>query len=203
LLRPAASENEQILVGRLFTVVFGICTILVAIVIPRAGGIVEVVLSIASIAGSALFAPIIWSLYSRRQTAFSVVTVTVVSLCVNLFFKFLSPYLLGLKLTRTWETVLGVGIPLLLLLAFELGLSGQTVSGIAPAVAGKDNDEGADAGRQNKFGVTVIAWAICFTGAGILLLGILAKGQQVVCWVGGGIVLAGLYILRLAGKYTA
>jgi len=201
LLRPAASEKEQILVGRLFTVVFGICTILVAIVIPRAGGIVEVVLSIASIAGSALFAPVIWSLYSRRQTAFSVVTVTVVSLSVNLFFKFVSPYLLELKLSRTWETVLGVGIPLLLLLAFELGLSVQAATGIAPVGAGKDMDDGEDANRQNKFGVTVIAWAICFTGAGILLLGIMARGQQVVCWVGGGIVLAGLYILRLAGKY--
>jgi hypothetical protein len=58
-----------------------------------------------------------------------------------------------------------------------------------------------DANRQNKFGVTVIGWAIGFTGAGILLLGILSSGGAIVCWVGGGIALSGLYILRLAGRY--
>ncbi|MHA4812386.1 sodium:solute symporter family protein [Flavitalea flava] len=235
LLRPQASEKEQILVGRLFTLVFGVCTILVAIVIPRAGGIVEVVLSIASIAGSALFAPIIWSLYSKRQIAFSVVTVTIVALTINLFFKFVTPYAFQFKLTRTWETVLGVGIPLILLAAFEWGLGRRKMASVGEegdfsVYGGEDEAKGSFSGgttvvpavngagvphispeekslqhdsanQQNKFGVTVIAWAICFTGAGILLLGILAKGQPVVCWVGGGIVLAGVYTVRAAGKY--
>lgn len=212
LLRPGASEKEQILVGRLFTLVFGVCTILVAMVIPQAGGIVEVVLSIASIAGSALFAPVIWSLYSRRQTAFSVVTVTVVALSINMFFKFISPWMLGFRLSRTWETVLGVGIPLVLLGFFEVRLRGGVrYDGMLEADkdsgTGKDLESGRDleahkeADRQNKFGVAVIGWAIGFTGAGILLLGVLSSGGPIVCWVGGGIALSGLYILRLAGRY--
>ncbi|MDO6435645.1 sodium:solute symporter family protein [Flavitalea sp. BT771] len=205
LLRPAASEKEQILVGRLFTLVFGVCTILVAMVIPQAGGIVEVVLSIASIAGSALFAPVIWSLYSRRQTAFSVVTVTVVALSINMFFKFISPWMLGFKLSRTWETVWGVGIPLVLLGFFEVALRGGVrYSGFeADKVLASDKNLEAhkEADRQNKFGVAVIGWAIGFTGAGILLLGVLSSGGAIVCWVGGGIALSGLYILRLAGRY--
>ncbi|HTI07104.1 MAG TPA: sodium:solute symporter family protein [Puia sp.] len=200
LLRPQASEKEQILVGRLFTLLFGIGTILVAIVIPRAGGIVEVVLSIASIAGSALFAPVIWSLYSSRQTAFSVVTVTVAALIVNMFFKFVSPYLLHFKLNRTWETVSGVGLPLLLLLAFELGLPRQTITGEI-TVSGGGTVPG-DADRQNKFGVTVIGWAIGFTGLGILLLGTIARGQRIVCWVGGTIALVGLYLVKRAARYV-
>jgi len=199
LLRPAASEREQIFVGRLFTLIFGIGTILVAMVIPQAGGIVEVVLSIASIAGSALFAPVIWSLYSRRQTASSVVIVTVVSLGINLFFKFISPWLLGFKLNRTWETVLGVGIPLVLLLFFELVLRGEWREEVVSEETRKEVHKEAD--RQNRFGVTVIGWAIGFTGAGILLLGFLSSGGAVVCWVGGGIALSGLYILKLASRY--
>ena len=199
LMRPAASEKEQIFVGRLFTLVFGICTILVAMVIPQAGGIVEVVLSIASIAGSALFAPIIWSLYSRRQTASSVVIVTIVSLCINLFFKFISPWVLGVKLNRTWETVLGVGIPLVLLVVFEMVLKEK--GGMPVLDIPGDREVHKEADRQNKFGVTVIGWAIAFTGAGILLLGILSSGGPVVCWVGGGIALSGLYILKLASRY--
>lgn len=197
LLRPAASEREQIFVGRLFTLVFGICTILVAMVIPQAGGIVEVVLSIASIAGSALFAPIIWSLYSRRQTAFSVVIVTIVSLGINLFFKFISPWLLGFKLNRTWETVLGVGIPLILLMVFELMLRGEWQPSQEVSSGPLEKEAHKEAARQNKFGVAVIGWAIGFTGAGILLLGILSSGGSVVCWVGAGVVLSGLYILRI------
>lgn len=64
-----------------------------------------------------------------------------------------------------------------------------------------DREVHKEADRQNKFGVTVIGWAIAFTGAGILLLGILSSGGPVVCWVGGGIALSGLYILKLASKY--
>ena len=50
LLRPKASEKEVIWMARFFTLVFGVLTIVVAIWIPSAGGIVEVVLSTASIA---------------------------------------------------------------------------------------------------------------------------------------------------------
>src|SRR5688572_29180947 len=98
LLRPLAPEKELILMARIFTLLFGAGTIWIAILIPRAGGIVEVVLSIASIAGGALFAPIVWSLFSRRQTAFSTVTATVSALIINLFFKVISPSLIGIKL---------------------------------------------------------------------------------------------------------
>jgi len=223
LLRPLASEKEQIFVGRLFTLLFGAGTILVAIWIPAAGGVVEVVLSIASIAGSALFAPIIWSLYSPRQTAFSVVLSTSVALGVNLFFKFFAPFLLGVRLSRTEETVSGVGLPLLLLVGFELWyffrggvvLRGGGVSA-GGGLAGFAGDEGltpsagsagdvqpgrhADAMRQNRFGVSVIAWAVGFTGAGILVLGVLARGQGVVIVVGAGIMVVGGYVGRLVRK---
>ena len=208
LIRPFATEKEQILIARLFTLLFGAGTIVIAILVPRAGGIVEVVLSIASIAGSALFAPIIWSLYSKRQNAFSVVFVTIVSLSVNLFLKVIGPSLLNIKLSRTYETVLGVGLPLLLLLLFEwyYKVAGKPVFEFAyPAKTDPVKLQDAAlthqhtaALQQNKFGVTVIGWSIGFIGIGILLLGILAKGHDIVKWVGLGIIILGLFIGWLA-----
>jgi Na+/proline symporter len=99
LFRPKAADKEMILMARLFTLVFGAATIGVAILIPRAGGVVEVVLSTASIAGGALFGPIIWSLFSRRQTAFSLISVSAASLLVSLFLKSYHPDYCILRLT--------------------------------------------------------------------------------------------------------
>src|SRR3546814_14411149 len=99
--------------------VFGIVTILAALLVPLAGGIVEVVLSIGALTGVPLYGPPIWALFSRRQTAFSIYFSTVASLFVNLFFKFVSPALLDISLARTGEMLLGVSLPLILLAFFE------------------------------------------------------------------------------------
>lgn len=210
LVRPRATDKEQILIARLFTILFGAGTIVVAILVPRAGGIVEVVLSIASIAGSALFGPIIWSLYSKRQNAFSVVFVTIVSLVVNLFLKTVSPSLLGVKLDRTFETVLGVGLPVVLLLFFEVyyKVSGKTSFIYALPVAANNpvtpglivTDLHKEALQQNSFGVAVIGWSISFIGIGLLILGFLAREQGIVKWVGFGILLLGLEVARRASN---
>jgi len=106
--------------------------------------------------------------------------------------------------------VSGVGLPLAILVGFEVwyAFRSRAAVGGAPAVA-MDRGETpgvaaagshADSRRQNRFGVSVIAWAIGFTGVGILVLGIIARGQGVVIAVGAGIVLAGGYIGSLVRK---
>jgi SSS family solute:Na+ symporter len=121
-----ATEKSKILVARIFTVLFGAGTIFLAIQVPKAGGIVEVVLSTAAIAGGSLFGPVIYSLYSKRQTATSLIFISVFSLIVSLFFKVLAPSMTGITLSRTMETVLGVGFPFL----FYLGLNVMVISKI-------------------------------------------------------------------------
>jgi SSS family solute:Na+ symporter len=206
VFRPMATEREQIFIARLFTLLFGAGTIGVAMLVPKAGGIVEVVLSIAAIAGGALFAPIIWSLFSLRQTSFSVVTTTVFSLIVSLFFKVIAPSLIGIKFNRTVETMLGVGLPLLLLTAFEIYyLMNNKISSQAVALnkdlkkekseAGQ-NAEHHEAQRQNTFGIRVITFAAGFVGLGILALGFASAGGWIVSLVGSGIL-----ILSLLGFY--
>lgn len=195
ILRPSAKEKEQILIARIFTILFGLITIVLATLVPYAGGIVEVVLSIAAIAGGAVFAPMIWSLFSRRQTSRSVVTATLLSLTVNLFFKIIAPALLNIKFNRTVETLLGVGLPLLVLALFEIYYSLK--KHIAPGAAIVDahiklhqtleHSSHTQAQQQNNFGIKVILFASAFVGLGILTLGFVSQNQTVVMVVGAGI----------------
>ncbi|MBL0743107.1 sodium:solute symporter family protein [Chryseolinea lacunae] len=204
VFRPQASDKEQILVARVFTLLFGAGTIGVAMLVPQAGGIVEVVLSIAAIAGGALFAPVIWSLFSTRQTSVSVVTTTVVALLINLFFKVIAPSLIGLKFNRTVETLLGVGLPLLLLAGFEIyyylkgmhsakALQLRQEQAVPPVLSEAHHVE---AKRQNVFGTTVIVIASAVVGLGIFILGTLSATNTVVMLVGGAI-----FTLSLVGYW--
>src|SRR3546814_19335463 len=95
-------------VARLSTLGFGVVTVLVALMVPSMGGIVEVVLSIGALTGVPLYGPAVWALFSKRQTAFSVLFVTIVSLAVHVFFKFIAPAVLEISLVRIQETGLGV-----------------------------------------------------------------------------------------------
>jgi hypothetical protein len=197
LIRPAAGDKELILVARIFTVLFGVGTVVIAILIPRIGGIVDFVLSIASIAGGALFAPIIWSLFSKRQTAASVVTVTILTLSINLFLKMGAPALLNLKLNRTWETVIGQAIPLVSLFLYEwyYKLKGfvapidQTILN-QPVVDLEAIDASEDAEAQNTFGIRVIAGAMAVVGIGISILGLISDTMSTVVTSVGIIIIA-------------
>jgi SSS family transporter len=194
---PRASEESLIRAARFFTVLFGFITIGIAMLVPRIGGIVEMVLSTASIAGGALFAPIIWTLYSRRQNAVSVISASLCGLVISLGLKLFGPALLGFKLSRLWETAWGVGIPIIVLLLWELYyiLIGYESPSAAlpdkPQTAALMAEQKADAQRQNVFGIKIIAGAIGIVGAGIAVLGMLAKSGTVAFVVG-------LLILMLA-----
>ncbi len=213
LLNPSATEKNVIWIARLFTLLFGVLTILIAMWIPSAGGIVEVVLSTASIAGGALFAPIIWTLFSKRQTGFSVVAVTIASLVINLFFKVLAPSLIDLKLSRTVETALGMGIPMVSLLFFEIyyrakgQLSAKAIAmaqqrlEIDQAVQVKDVESHLAAEKQNIFGIRVIAISMAVVGLGIIYLGLLATNfVSIIVAVGAIIFISALAIAAFTRK---
>ena len=118
-LRPRSSERELIKVARLSTIGFGLLAVVVALLIPSMGGIVNVVISLGALTGVPLYFPVIWTLFSKRQTVKSVVFTTLVCLGVNAIFKFITP-LFGLSLDRTEETVLGVSLPIVMMLLFEI-----------------------------------------------------------------------------------
>lgn len=177
------SEKKQILVARIFTILFGAATVFLAILVPAAGGIVEVVLSTAAIAGGSLFGPVVFSLFSKRQTSTSLIVISVISVLVSLFFKAVAPSMLGISLSRTAETFLGVGLPMLLLALFELyaakvGLNVPYLK-IDPQLL-----EDKESTKQNIFGTKVIAWSAGFVGFGIALLGFIADNGKIAVIVG-------------------
>lgn len=193
---PKSTEKRTILVARIFTVLFGAGTIFLAILVPAAGGIVEVVLSTAAIAGGSLFAPVIYSLFSTRQNSFSLIFISVTSLLVSLFFKVISPSLLGITLSRTMETLLGVGLPIVLLLLFEAYayFTKKEIPYLQIAPGGIASLK-ADAVKQNIFGIKVIAISTIFVGIGITVLGLVAKNGMMACIVGIVIIITAVLIL--------
>lgn len=190
------SEKGKIFVARVFTVLFGAGTIFLAILVPAAGGIVEVVLSTAAIAGGSLFGPVIYSLFSKRQTAASLIYISALSLGVSLFFKIFGQPVLGFTLSRTMETVVGVGFPFLLLLAYETYgyFTGKNIPYLH-----KQQDAtvavNTEAARQNLFGIKVIAWSTAFVGLGITVLGYIAENGKIAMLVGAVIVLTAITVI--------
>ena len=212
-LRPSAGEKTLMRVARLSTIGFGIAAIVVALLIPSMGGVVNVVISVGALTGVPLYLPVIWSLFSKRQTGKSVLAVTLISLFVNLFFKFVTPSLFGLSLDRTGETVLGVSLPIVLLALYELMAKFRGVVSCpqyddyvatrkGANVRNKAPEE-PDNGKDNAFSVKIIGLGISISGALICLIGALSRGSaSVVCPIGGLLFVLGTF-LYLKGKKLA
>jgi solute:Na+ symporter, SSS family len=198
-LRPDSTDKTLMRVARLTTILFGIGTIGVAFMVPFAGGIVEVVLSIAAITGGALYGPAIWALFSQKQTGKSILGVTVISLVINVFFKFISPKAFDFALNRTEELILGIGIPFTLLVLYEL---------LAPIAikqpkkielsASEIVEEIAESG-QNEFGIKVLGFSFIAIGLMFCVLSIWGGSSFIYLIIIGAIIIGlGVFLARYA-----
>jgi len=204
--RPGSSDRTLIRVARISTTGFGLSAIIVALLIPLMGGIVNVVISIAALTGVPLYLPVIWSLFSKRQTGRTVIITTVLSLCVNAFFKFLTPLFWDFSLSRANEMMLGVGFPAICLAVFELraiirrNVSGMYAGYIAHEKAanlekasqsGLTNDENSD----NRFSIKVIKTGLVASGSWVCIIGAIASTGRMIAVVAGLLlILTGLLI---------
>ncbi|NJN26170.1 MAG: Na+:solute symporter [Cyclobacteriaceae bacterium] len=181
-LWPHTSQKTIMHVARFATIGFGILTIVVALLVPNMGGIVEVVLSVAALTGGAMFLPPIWALFSRHQTGVSIVSATLFSLSINIFFKMFAPRLLDITLSRSSEMLTGVVAPALVLVIFELYYRIKTEE-VKPyqlylmerekRMEKEGTAEGA-IGQSNKRGMKIIGTGIMAIGLMVIGLGILA-----------------------------
>lgn len=119
-LKPASSDRELMTVARLSIIVVGLLSMCIALSVPHMGGVVNVVISLAALTGAPLYLPVVWSLFSRRQTSLSLMLVTLSSIAVSVFFKFVFPSVSGLSLSRGQEMLLGVSVPVLLLAGWDI-----------------------------------------------------------------------------------
>jgi len=193
VIRPKASLKATMRVAKLSTLFFGVATIIVALLVPAAGGIVNVVISIGALTAASLYAPPIWALFSKRLSGKSILQVTLISLITNLIVKIFADDLFGASLSTSNEMILGTGLPFALLLIYEIIASfrNTTSPDYITYLKLKPTDDIAeeDSTEQNTFGFKVLATTLFVVGVLILLLSLLAKDSKGIIVVVGAIIL--------------
>ncbi len=204
-LRAGVKNDELMRIARISTIVFGLITIGVALMIPSMGGIVEVVLSVGAITGAPLFAPPIWALFSRRIDRLAILFTTLFSLAINLFFKFISPWLFDISLNRANEMLVGVLVPLGVLALFELI---HHLKGSSPTILAYEMEASPQAPpgptSENYFAMRVIGISLAVTGAVIVFLGARADlGRVLSMSIGTGVMLVSWLLWRSSSRRLA
>jgi Na+/proline symporter len=114
---PEASERQRIRVGRLFTLLFGLSILLVALLIPYAGGAEKVVITILTLVIAPLCIPTVWGLFSKRITGKQVIAVMLVTYAVGLTLRFAVDT--GIR-PQVLESASGLFLPVSMLTLLEL-----------------------------------------------------------------------------------
>lgn len=206
-MRPNASEETLMNVARISTWGFGIMAIIVALLIRSMGGIVNVVISVAALTGVPVYLPVIWSLFSKRQTARTILSATFISLAINLIFKFVTPHF-GLALDRTWEMIVGTAVPVILLAGIEVVLKVKEfiapeymayISGRNVRMRQENAGDTEESKRTDRFTQKVLGIGLGLSGVLITVLGFIAEENIVVpVAVGLVVTLIGIYLLILS-----
>jgi len=212
-LNPKSTDAKQMKVARISTILFGGIAILIALSITKMGGIVNVVISLAALTGVPLYLPAVWSLFSKKQTGRSVLSVTITSLLVNAAFKFLLPlFFTDFHLNRAQEMILGVSVPVFILIISELWFKVNAApnkdyenylvyqkekakKALEPVieVAGQNEPPKRDA---NSYGIKVMGIGVISIGVVIDLLGAQASnGNSLIISVGTFVIALGAFIL--------
>jgi len=196
VVRPDASNKRTMRVARVSTMFFGIVTIVVALLVPAAGGIVEVVLSVGAVTGGSLYGPPIWALFSKRHSGNSVLVCTILGLLGNLFFKFVTPWMLDFSFSRGQEMLAGALIPFALLAGYELWAKAkdqvsEDYRNYAASLVEVQPDL-ENVGGQNIFGLKVLATTLAAVGLLVLILAMINSEARIL------VIAIGLVILALA-----
>lgn len=219
-LNPESTDAKQMKVARISTIIFGAIAILIALSITKMGGIVNVVISIAALTGVPLYLPVIWSLFSKKQTGRSVLSVTIISLLVNALFKFILPLLISdFHLSRAQEMTIGVSVPFILLVFSEIWLRVQSkpnkdyenylvhqnekAKNIHETINEVTNINETPKRNANAYGIKVMGIGVTTIGIIINILGIQASnGNRLIVSVGTVVIAFGAFILYGSYKLT-
>ncbi|UGU16831.1 Na+:solute symporter [Sinomicrobium kalidii] len=213
-VRPDTQPKHLMLIAKLAVIVFGIMTIGVALLVPSAGGIVEIVLSVGAVTGCSLYGPPIWALFSRYHTGKSILWCTLLGLSLNLYLKFLHPLLTGISLNRAEEMLAGSLIPILFLSGYEIWarswgkvseeyrLYKKIKDTVSHGEKTKPADESSKA--QNSFGLKILARTMAITS--MIFIGLALTADQKALWttlcVGTVIGFMSWFIHRKSGRYS-
>ena len=199
LLKPRASNSQIMFVAKLSTILFGIGTIIVALMVPSVGGIVNVVLSVGAVTGCSLYAPIIWSIFSKRHTGLSILLITITSLTINTVLKFFADDLLGSNLSRANEMLLGSILPIFLLGLYELyakALRKESLDYLNYCqIKLKNPVKEIKNSEQNSFGFLVLSTTLFIVGLLIIFISYIdAVSEIIVLFIGLLIIITSIII---------
>ena len=199
LLKPRASNSQIMFVAKLSTILFGIGTIIVALMVPSVGGIVNVVLSVGAVTGCSLYAPIIWSIFSKRHTGLSILLITITSLTINTVLKFFADDLLGSNLSRANEMLLGSILPIFLLGLYELyakALRKESLDYLNyRQIKLKNPVKEIKNSEQNSFGFLVLSTTLFIVGLLIIFISYIdAVSEIIVLFIGLLIIITSIII---------
>ncbi|NND07259.1 MAG: Na+:solute symporter [Saprospiraceae bacterium] len=206
IIRPNATIQQTMSVAKGSTILFGVGTIIVALLVPAAGGIVNVVLSVGAVTGCSLYGPIVWALFSKRHSGKSILWITILSLLVNTVLKVFADALLGESLSRANEMLLGSALPLFLLGIYELYAKTQYEQSQDYVKYSlqkpKDTIEEDIEVGQNTFGFKVLAATLFAVSILIIILGFLTKESRTIVLVVGVLILitSGIIHPRVGNK---
>lgn len=203
-LRPAAKEKTLMRTARISTLGFGALAIVIALLIPNMGGIVNVVISVAALTGVPLYLPLIWSLFSENLSGRAILSTTLTSLALNAVLKFIAPTAFGFTLNRAEEMLVGVLFPALLLTGYEIlhRLSGSRVCTPMPRPETAQTPDTANAGTDNKSSIRIIGIGASMAGCFIVLIALVSSGGTLVPLITGLVLTAvgGLIFLTTKNK---
>jgi len=193
VFKPKANLKQTMLVAKVSTLIFGIGTISVALLVPHLGGIVNVVLSVGAVTGCSLYGPPIWALFSKRHSGDSILVITVISLIINIACKFL------FTLSRADEMLLGTLSPFILLGLYELFAKyvqkAQSDDYIRYVNQKKPEVLDSSSIEQNTFGMKVLANTLFAVASLIIILGTISSASKVaIIFVGALIAIVALFI---------
>lgn len=207
-VRPHTEPKKLMLVAKTAVIIFGIITILVALMVPSAGGIVEIVLSVGAVTGCSLYGPPVWALFSKYHSGRSILYCTLLGLGINVYFKLLHPILTGVSFNRAEEMLAGALIPFILLAGFELW--SRSKKEISPSYLNykekqsehidsmtADLEDEESSQEQNQYGLKVLARTLALTSGIFIVLAFVAdKGTWITLLVGLTVGLGSLLIYR-------
>ena len=187
---PKSSEKLLMRVARVATLVMGLVVIVMGMLVPLMGGATNVILSVASITGGAMYFPLIWTLFSKRQNSYTVLATTILALAVSLAYKFVVPSITGNSLSRAAEMVMGVVVPISFIALFEIWLrlknspltaynNYQRYLLVKETSKTESNEVRIDSEGENQFGKRMISIGIIATGSILCILGFVASNGKI------------------------
>jgi Na+/proline symporter len=187
---PQSSEKLLMRVARVATLAMGVVVIVMGMLVPLMGGATNVILSVASITGGAMYFPLIWTLFSKRQNSYTVLATTILALAVSLAYKFVVPSVTGNSLSRAAEMVMGVLVPISLIALFEIWLrlkkrpiteyeNYQRYLLVKEISKVEQNNAIVDSESENQFGKRMISIGIIATGSILGILGFVASNGKI------------------------